>query len=220
MSLYQSFYNIHYAQSFISISIYVFVRGILYILTVSFFFFQFVTESEDESDGSVIGTVPRGCRPLESDDSDNWTSSNSDNEKDDKQKLTSISNPSSISKNDCHSDSSEGESDKCPVCLLKFSSQQIGTPDACDHIFCSDCLTEWSNHVNTCPVDRKEFAFVLVRNKIGGNVIKSIPVKPRRISLDDLVEEQPTICQVNLNYFCVNRYSSFTVYFKCIFIAL
>ncbi|XP_077291234.1 uncharacterized protein LOC143914771 [Arctopsyche grandis] len=157
---------------------------------------RFVTESEDESDGSVIGTVPRGCRPLESDDSDNWTSSNSDNEKDDKQKLTSVSNPSSISKNDCHSDSSEGESDKCPVCLLKFSSQQIGTPDACDHIFCSDCLTEWSNHVNTCPVDRKEFAFVLVRNKIGGNVIKSIPVKPRRISLDDLVEEQPTICQI------------------------
>jgi hypothetical protein len=42
------------------------------------------------------------------------------------------------------SDSSDGQSEKCPICLLSFTVQEIGTPEACDHSFCVDCLQEWS----------------------------------------------------------------------------
>jgi hypothetical protein len=42
------------------------------------------------------------------------------------------------------SDSSDGQSEKCPICLLTFTMQEIGTPEACDHSFCVDCLQEWS----------------------------------------------------------------------------
>jgi PHD and RING finger domain-containing protein 1 len=42
------------------------------------------------------------------------------------------------------SDSSDGQSEKCPICLLSFTTQEIGTPEACDHNFCVDCLVEWA----------------------------------------------------------------------------
>ena len=42
------------------------------------------------------------------------------------------------------SDSSDGQSEKCPICLRSFTTQEIGTPEACDHSFCVDCLQEWS----------------------------------------------------------------------------
>ena len=35
--------------------------------------------------------------------------------------------------------------DICPICLCPLSSQKIfATPDSCDHIYCLDCLEEWS----------------------------------------------------------------------------
>jgi len=42
------------------------------------------------------------------------------------------------------SDSSDGQSEKCPICLRNFTTQEVGTPEACDHSFCVDCLQEWS----------------------------------------------------------------------------
>jgi len=42
------------------------------------------------------------------------------------------------------SDSSDGQSEKCPICLRNFTTQEIGTPEACDHSFCVECLQEWS----------------------------------------------------------------------------
>jgi hypothetical protein len=41
-------------------------------------------------------------------------------------------------------DSSDGESEKCPVCLNRIRDQDIGTPESCDHVFCLDCIQEWS----------------------------------------------------------------------------
>lgn len=147
------------------------------------FAFQVILASDDESDASV-------AESNHSKDGDSKSVEGKDQEG-----SKARAGSKSPKKSDYRSDNSEND-EKCPICLFIFSSQQIGTPDTCEHVFCSDCLAEWSNHVNTCPVDRKEFTCVLVRNKIGGKVIKTIPVKPRRISLDDLVEEEPTICQV------------------------
>lgn len=40
---------------------------------------------------------------------------------------------------------SDGESaERCPVCLNRFRDQDVGTPEACDHMFCLECIQEWS----------------------------------------------------------------------------
>lgn len=96
------------------------------------------------------------------------------------------------------SDSSDGNSDKCSICLLRFREQLVGTPQGCEHIFCLDCITEWSRNVNTCPVDRLTFESIVVRSCLGGRVLRTDPVKvvERRSSVDLLVVEDPTICEV------------------------
>lgn len=97
------------------------------------------------------------------------------------------------------SDMSDGNSEKCPICLLTFSNQDIGTPESCEHLFCADCITEWSKNVNTCPVDRLTFSNIHVRRKIGGKVVKTVPVNPRISSDEDHIFEDTTFCEVNLN---------------------
>ncbi|XP_059045610.1 PHD and RING finger domain-containing protein 1-like [Achroia grisella] len=96
------------------------------------------------------------------------------------------------------SDSSEGNSDKCSICLLRFTDQEVGTPESCEHIFCLDCITEWSKNVNTCPVDRMTFDNIIVRSCAGGSTLRTEPVKvvERRPSVDLLVIEDPTMCEV------------------------
>ena len=32
----------------------------------------------------------------------------------------------------------------CPICLSEFKKQRIGQPENCRHLFCSDCIKEWS----------------------------------------------------------------------------
>ncbi|VVC88083.1 unnamed protein product [Leptidea sinapis] len=100
------------------------------------------------------------------------------------------------------SDSSEGNSDKCSICLLRYTNQEIGTPVNCDHIFCLDCITEWSKNVNTCPVDRITFESIVVRACMGGRVLRTEAVKvtERRPSIELLVIEDPTVCEVPIEY--------------------
>ena len=47
---------------------------------------------------------------------------------------------------DYGSESSSGgeDSQQCPICLARLRTQDVGTPDTCDHTFCLDCLLEWS----------------------------------------------------------------------------
>jgi PHD and RING finger domain-containing protein 1 len=80
---------------------------------------------------------------------------------------------------DVSSSSSDGDSEKCPICLTTLAAQGVGTPNTCDHLFCMGCLEEWSANANTCPVDRQEFNAILVRNYPKGEVIRRIPVSPR-----------------------------------------
>lgn len=79
------------------------------------------------------------------------------------------SSPASINTNS-NSDSDE-QSEKCPICLLPFKKQEVGTPSSCEHSFCLDCLMEWSKNINTCPVDRQPFTLIHVKNHIKGKVI-------------------------------------------------
>lgn len=42
-------------------------------------------------------------------------------------------------------DNSDNEqSEKCAICLSKFTGQDIATPETCDHMFCLECLQEWA----------------------------------------------------------------------------
>lgn len=79
--------------------------------------------------------------------------------------------PSSPANANFDSDNSDNEQlEKCPICLLPFRKQQIGTPSICEHRFCLECLLEWCKNINTCPVDRQIFTTVRVRNHLGGKV--------------------------------------------------
>jgi PHD-finger/Ring finger domain len=60
---------------------------------------------------------------------------------------------------DYSSDSSESN-EKCPICLLSFYDQEIGTPDMCSHAFCASCIEAWAKMMKTCPIDRKSFATI------------------------------------------------------------
>lgn len=80
----------------------------------------------------------------------------------------------SLSPNVISSDSGDEQSEKCPICLLPFSKQQIGTPSVCEHCFCLDCLLEWCKNINTCPVDRQSFTVIHVKSHLGGEVTCSL----------------------------------------------
>lgn len=94
------------------------------------------------------------------------------------------------------SDSSDEQAEKCPICLLTFKQQEIGTPESCDHTFCVDCIQEWSKNVNTCPVDRQTFSLILVRKCFNGKVVRQIPVVAPTQQGEDEIPEDTTHCEV------------------------
>ncbi|KAJ8915230.1 hypothetical protein NQ315_015453 [Exocentrus adspersus] len=94
------------------------------------------------------------------------------------------------------SDSSDGQSEKCPICLISFKTQEIGTPESCDHMFCLECIQEWSKNMNTCPVDRQEYTLILVRKNITGKVIRQVAIEKPAPQNDVNIVEDPTFCEI------------------------
>ncbi|XP_012239827.1 uncharacterized protein LOC100749759 [Bombus impatiens] len=95
---------------------------------------------------------------------------------------------------DTDTDNNDDQVEKCPICLLPFKRQELGSPSSCEHCFCLECLIEWSKNINTCPVDRQTFTIINVRDKLGGQIIRCIPVEvasSEEEKLDDL-----TFCEV------------------------
>jgi PHD and RING finger domain-containing protein 1 len=100
----------------------------------------------------------------------------------------SVAIPSTSSKSAAHT--SVGRNDEqpadclaCSICYAKFTTQEIGTTDTCNHSFCAACIKEWSMYVSTCPLDRQTFHFILVRHRLKGEIIKRIPVRSVRKEL-------------------------------------
>ncbi|XP_046580782.1 PHD and RING finger domain-containing protein 1-like [Haliotis rubra] len=93
------------------------------------------------------------------------------------------------------SDSDDENADNCPICLNRFKDQDVGTPEACDHNFCLECIQVWANNVNTCPVDRQVFRLILARHPSEDKVYKKIPVEDKNAQEEE-VEEEPTYCEV------------------------
>ncbi|XP_022105700.1 protein SCAF11-like isoform X2 [Acanthaster planci] len=84
--------------------------------------------------------------------------------------------------------------EKCPVCLDVFWDKEVGSPESCDHIFCLDCILEWSRNINTCPVDRSLFRSILVRHSLHGEVVRRIEVDEKKPEEQD--EDDATYCEV------------------------
>ncbi|XP_066258635.1 PHD and RING finger domain-containing protein 1-like [Euwallacea similis] len=93
-------------------------------------------------------------------------------------KSRSTKDASKRSKSSNSSFSSDEEIEKCPICLRKLESQTLSVTDTCNHhIFCLDCLQEWSKTRKTCPVDRIEYKAILVLDS-RGKVKEKLPIKP------------------------------------------
>ena len=62
----------------------------------------------------------------------------------------------------------------CPIC--KTVSPNRALTDTCGHEFCFDCLKQWSNEHNSCPVCRQTYNKIITN--IGPNgVFDEIPVR-------------------------------------------
>jgi PHD and RING finger domain-containing protein 1 len=97
------------------------------------------------------------------------------------------------------SDSSDSN-EKCPICLLSFHDQEIGSPDVCEHAFCVPCIEVWSSSVKTCPIDRKSFTSINVHQSFDvRKLLRSIAVDTnsnKELVLIDEEEEDATLCEI------------------------
>jgi len=106
------------------------------------------------------------------------------------------------------SDSSSNDLlEKCPICLLTFRQQEIGTPATCEHIFCAACIDAWSRNVQTCPIDRIAFDRIVVRDSYASRqVVREVRVdlskSKTELALDEEAEsaaaseEELTNCEI------------------------
>jgi hypothetical protein len=107
---------------------------------------------------------------------------------------TTVSPAASMS--DGSTDGQSETSEMCHICLWGIVTQEVGTPEACNHSFCADCLQEWLEIAGTCPIDRQVCHVILVRRCLGGEVVRKIHVEPRRQQEEDEVTDYFTHCKV------------------------
>ncbi|ENN77177.1 PHD and RING finger domain-containing protein 1 [Dendroctonus ponderosae] len=83
-----------------------------------------------------------------------------------------------VQQEELSSDSENEEIEQCPICLKALTNQTLSITERCNHhAFCLSCLQEWSKTKRTCPVDRKQYQWILVLDD-QGYVINQLPVVP------------------------------------------
>ena len=60
------------------------------------------------------------------------------------QGTSSKKNNSALKPSSSNSNMEQKHDTDCPICLLEFDDQLIGQPENCRHLFCLDCIKEWS----------------------------------------------------------------------------
>ncbi|KAM7405213.1 hypothetical protein PAMP_012492 [Pampus punctatissimus] len=81
--------------------------------------------------------------------------------------------------------------DKCHICLSLFTEQTVASLNTCQHVFCLECILQWSQTANTCPVDRISFAFI----HPGGDIDKKIKVRTHKKDDDEEQRSHAVICE-------------------------
>lgn len=94
--------------------------------------------------------------------------------------------------------SSDEDAEKCSICLLTFKDQQVGTPESCDHTFCLECIREWAKTVNTCPVDRKIFSKIHIRERLNGKYRQLLVLPPPEaaVAVEYEIPDNLTFCEI------------------------
>ena len=65
---------------------------------------------------------------------------------------------------------------KCTICIEEAVIKC--RPDSCAHVFCFDCLVEWSNVTNICPLCKCQYKQVIKYE--GDTVLEKIDVSPKK----------------------------------------
>ncbi|RFU23965.1 hypothetical protein B7463_g12371, partial [Scytalidium lignicola] len=77
-----------------------------------------------------------------------------------------------------------GPSTEPPTTATSPSNDDISQPVAmikpCDHVLHDDCLREWSQKANSCPICRQTFNLVQVLDTVGGTVISEYAVEDKK----------------------------------------
>ncbi|KAA8564091.1 hypothetical protein EYC84_012077 [Monilinia fructicola] len=69
--------------------------------------------------------------------------------------------------------------------------QLVAQIKPCDHVLHDDCLREWSQKANSCPICRTSFNLVVVLDRVGGTVQSEYAVEDRKQTAEfDLAEWQ------------------------------
>eukprot|EP00984_Skeletonema_dohrnii_P016743 scaffold7489_cov203-Skeletonema_dohrnii-CCMP3373.AAC.2 len=68
-------------------------------------------------------------------------------------------------------ESSETDEIECCICLEEPSADDVATIDGCEHKFCVDCVTQWSETNNVCPLCRTRFTSI----ESAGGVLQQVP---------------------------------------------
>ena len=55
----------------------------------------------------------------------------------------------------------EKSSISCVICLEKPSQESIASIDGCEHQFCFECIAQWAEHENSCPLCKNRFAKIV-----------------------------------------------------------
>ncbi|XP_060068757.1 uncharacterized protein LOC132548874 [Ylistrum balloti] len=91
---------------------------------------------------------------------------------------------------------SDGEGENCPV-LSVLQTEFVNILETCDHNFCLECIQEWSNNVNTCPVDRQVFHLIFAKHAGEDKVFRRIVVEDKNMcDIPEEEDEDPTYCEV------------------------
>eukprot|EP00112_Aurelia_sp_Birch-Aquarium-sp1_P005163 Seg1585.12 transcript_id=Seg1585.12/GoldUCD/mRNA.D3Y31 product="PHD and RING finger domain-containing protein 1" protein_id=Seg1585.12/GoldUCD/D3Y31 len=155
--------------------------------------FHDVTETSSDDDDDDENDDEEDSE-NESDSGDGDSGSEDDNE-DDFDETSKDTEFSEDTKEGAEEDLNDIQTD-CPICLSEFIKQRIGQPENCRHLFCSDCIKEWSKTVNSCPVDRQKFNIIWIKKGIHGPVVEELYVEDSTPGGNEEEFEDPTFCQV------------------------
>ena len=63
-------------------------------------------------------------------------------------------------------ETNEDIDNSCPICLGEFDGQRLGNPENCRHIFCLECIQEWTKVMISalhCDIIEKQFIEFMVK---------------------------------------------------------
>ena len=157
-----------------------------------------LSENESEVDDETESSSSDSASDDEESETDD---TNESGQKDDKCKTNDEGEKNNIStdhskqkmsSSDSESSDSDDPGKSCPICLIRFKKDKpVAIPDGgCSHVFCVDCLREWSKNVATCPIDRSKFRSIIVKESPGGKEIKREKVQ-RNAAQNDAPEDVP-----------------------------